>query len=131
MNKMDEILQKMLGVKIEYGLGQEEMKINLGEAEENIYAKLDTISINPKIVSINNLEVKKNSIKMDVKAPIICNPRSVQISSTMMAGIKFEGEGKKLFVDKIEERVRSFGPEWEEAVSKRKEEIVKRNNLSR
>ena len=127
---MGEILQEKLGVKIEYVVGQNEMKIDMEGTEGNYYAKLDEIKINPKIVDLYNLELKKNDVKLDFKAPIICNLENV-ISKSMMAGVKFEGEDKDAFIEKIEETVRSFGPEWESAVRKRKETIKKRNFLDK
>jgi len=49
----------------------------------------------------------------------------------MMVGVKFEGIDKDAFVQKIEETSRSFGPEWEDAVTRRKEAIQKRNHDGR
>ena len=128
---MGDILQEKLGVKIEYIVGQNEMKINMEGTESNYYAKLDEILINPRIVNVHNLEIKKNSVKMDFKAPIMCNPENFDLSKSMMAGVKFEGEDKDAFIEKIEETARNFSPEWEEAVRKRKEEILRRNRMNR
>jgi len=41
------------------------------------------------------------------------------------------GEDKDAFIEKIEETAKNFGPEWEEAVRRRKEEILKRNMSNR
>ena len=123
---MSDILQNLIDLNIEYAVNQEETKINMGENEDNFYTKLDEIKINPKIANINNLEIKKTGIKMNISAPIICRTEAIELNSTMMAGIKFEGKGKSEFIEKIEEKARSFGPEWEKAVEKRKAEILSR-----
>ena len=128
---MNGILQEKIGVKVEYYTGQNEMKIDMDEIEETFYANLDRIVINPKIVNLGNLEIKKNGVKMDFKAPIIYNPENFDSSRSLMAGVKFEGKDKFAFIDKIEETARKFSPEWEEAVLKRKEEIQKRNVMLR
>jgi len=128
---MNGILQEKIGVKVEYYTGQNEMKIDMDEIEETFYANLDRIVINPKIVNLGNLEIKKNGVKMDFKAPIIYNPENFDSSRSLMAGVKFEGKDKFAFIDKIEETARKFSPEWEEAVLKRKEEIQKRSVMVR
>jgi hypothetical protein len=124
---MRDILQQKLGVKIEYIAGQNEMRIDMEGADGNFFARLDEIKLNPKIVDLYSLEIKNNGVKMDFKAPIICKLDNVDFSKSMMAGVKFEGEDKGLFIEKIEDVAKSFGPEWESAVRKRKEEIRKRN----
>jgi len=128
---MDDLLQKRIGVKIECHYGVDEMKIDIEGDENNFYAQLDEISINPKIVNFHNIEIKKNGLKMDFKAPIICKTRNVESASSMMIGVKFEGKDKKSFIEKIEETARNFGPEWERSVRERKEEILKRNGTKK
>ena len=123
---MRDILQQKLGVKIEYVVGQNEMRIDMEGADGNFFARLDEIKLNPKIVDLYNLEIKNNGVKMDFKAPIICKLDNVDFSKSMMAGVKFNGEDKGLFIEKIEDIAKNFGPEWESAVRKRKEEIRKR-----
>jgi hypothetical protein len=128
---MNGILQEKIGVKVEYYTGQNEMKIDMDNIEGSFYANLDKIQINPKIVNLGNLEIKKTGIKMDFKAPVICNPENFDSSKSLMAGVKFEGKDKFAFIDKIEETAKKFSPEWEEAVLKRKEEIQKRSVMVR
>jgi hypothetical protein len=128
---MRDILQQKLGVKIEYVVGQNEMRIDMEGAEGNFFARLDEIKLNPKIVDLYNLEIKNNGVKMDFKAPIICKLDNVDFSRSMMAGVKFEGQDKNLLIERIEDVAKSFGPEWETAVQKRKEEIQKRNIMNR
>jgi len=128
---MNEILQEKVGVKVEYYTGQNEIKIDIDKLEESFYANLDKVEINPKIINLDNLEIKKNSVKIDFKAPIICSSENFDSSKSLMAGIKFEGKDKIAFMDKIEETARRFSPEWEEAVIKRKEEIKKRSIVVR
>jgi len=128
---MRDILQHKLGVKIEYIVNQSEMKIDMEGADDNYYARLDEIIINPQIVDLYNLDIRKNGVKMDFKAPIICNIDTMDLSRSMMAGVKFEGEDKDAFIKKIEEIATSFGPEWEKAVLMRKEEIQKRMSMNR
>ena len=124
---MEDILQKKLGVKIDLVAGHDEIKIDMEGSEKNFYARLDEIQLNPKIVNLHNIEIKKNSVKMDFKAPIICNFNNIDPSKSMMVGVKFKGVDRDAFVNKIEETARSFGPEWEEAVLRRKDAIRKRN----
>jgi len=124
---MADILQQKMGVKIEFSVGQNEMRIDMEGSGKNFFAKLDNILINPKIVDLYDLEIKKNGIMMDFKAPIICNNDNVDFSKSMMAGVKFEGEDKEALIGKIEDTARSFGPDWEQAVLWRKQEIQRRN----
>ena len=119
----------MIGLKIEYDISQKDMKINLEGQEENYYANLDSIQINPKIVNFSNLDIKKQGIKMDMNAPFIFNPENPESSSPMIGGIKFEGLDKNSFIEKIEETARGFGPEWDSAVKKRRDEITKRSQI--
>ena len=126
---VDNMLQKMLGVKIEYNSGLEKMKIDTDVGDGSFYADLDEIVINPKIVNLHNVMIKKKNVKVDFNTPVICNPDSAKASGSMMVGVKFEGVDKYSFVEKIEEVARSFGPEWEDAVEKRKMELKGRNNF--
>lgn len=126
---VDDMLQKMLGVKIEYNTGLEKMRINTDVDDENFYADLDEIIINPKIVNLHEVEIKKKNVKVDFNTPVIFNPSSAGGSGSMMAGVKFEGVDKYSFIEKIEEVARSFGSEWEEAVEKRRTGIQRRNNF--
>ena len=128
---MDDILQKMIGIKIEQYIGIEEMKINIEGVDDNYYVKLDEIIINPKIVDFHNIEIKKNSIKMDFEAPLICNKDNINISKSIMIGVKLEGKDKNIFNEKVEEIAKNFGPDWEEAVRKRKESILERDAKTR
>lgn len=124
------MLEKMLGVKIEYNSGIEKMLINTDVDDENFYADLDEIVINPKIVNLNSVMIKKKNIKVDFNTSLILNPDSLKSSGvSMMAGVRFEGVDKSSFVDKIESVAKSFGPEWERAVEKRRKEIKSRNNI--
>jgi len=128
---LEDILQKKLEVKIDLVAGLDEIKIDMDGSENSFYARLDEIQLNPKIVNLHNIEIKKNSVKMDFKAPIICNFNNVDPSKSMMVGVKFKGIDKDAFVQKIEETARSFGPEWEDAVTRRKEAIRGRNQDNR
>jgi len=125
---MDDILQQKLGVKMEYNTSNPEIKINMEGLDSNYYAKLNDIQIDPRLVDLSNLEIKKNSLKIDFKAPIICNNDNIDFSKSMMVGVKFEGEDKQNFIEKIEETAKNFGPEWEKAVLRRKEIIQKRTS---
>ena len=127
MKRMDDILQQMLGINIEYIIGIDEMKIKMVGANDNYYAELDEIIINPKIVDFHDLEIKKSGVNMDLKTPIICNTDNINLSNSMMIGIKSEGKDKNKFIEKIDEIAKSFGPEWEEAVHKRKDAILARS----
>ena len=44
----------------------------------------------------------------------------------MLVGVDFNGVDKDVFISKIEETARSFGPEWENAVLRRKQLIEQR-----
>ncbi len=128
---MDDILQRKIGVKIEYNLGEDEIMVDMEGTEGNYYTKLDEIVINPKIVDLHNLDIRKTGVKMDFKVPVICDTSNLSLLSSMMVGVKFEGEDKDKFVEFIEERARSFGPEWDDAVRRRREELLGRNKLLR
>ncbi len=123
---MADVLNKKLRVKIEYSKNSREMKINMEGAEGDYFANLDEVSINPKVVDVNNFEIRKSGVKMDVDAPVICDPDNEDSIESFLVGIKFEGKDKEKVVQHVEERVKSFGPEWEEAVRKRRERIKKR-----
>ena len=120
---MAEILQQKLGVKIEFILGHNELRIDMEGSDGNFYAQLDEIRLNPKIVNLQNLEIKKNGVKMNFNAPVICNINNIDETKSMMAGVKFEGLDKDAFIKKIEETARNFGPQWEAAVLRRTDEI--------
>jgi hypothetical protein len=126
---MNNILKEMLGIKIEINSSNEDMKIDVGETNGSLYANLENISINPKIVHFNNIQLKRTGLKLDFNAPIICNLGQEDITESMMLGVKFEGKDKDLFSKEIEEKIRNFGPEWENAVKRRREEILSRNGL--
>ncbi len=126
---MNNILRQMLGIKIEFNSGNEEMKIDIGETNSSFYANLDNISINPKIVNFNSIQLKRTGLKLDFNAPVICNLGQEEMSGSMMLGVKFEGKDKERFSREIEEKIRNFGPEWENAVKKRRDEILSRNGL--
>ena len=126
---MDNILRQMLGIKMELNSDNEEMKIDIGETNSSFYANLDNISINTKIVHFNNIQLKRTGLKLDFKAPVIYNPGQEEMQGSMMLGVKFEGKDKERFSKEIEEKIRNFGPEWENAVKKRREEILSRNGL--
>ena len=124
---MGDKLQHQQGVKIEYYVGIDLMKINMDGADGNFFAKLNEIIINPKIVDLGNLEIKKNGVKMDFTAPVICNVDGEELPGSMMLGVKFEGVDKKAFNEQIEGLVSRLGEKWEEAVRKRKKQILSRN----
>jgi len=128
---MSDFLQKKVGIRLDYDANQRKSRINMEGRDDNIYANLDFISINPKVVNMHNLEIKKNNVKLDMTTPIIYNERSVSSSSSMLGGIKFEGEDKSSFINIVEETARSFGPEWEKAVDKRRKDIIKRNSFDK
>lgn len=113
-------------MKIEYDVDEGKMKINFEGRDGNYYAKLDKIDINPGIVDLHNFEVKKNNIKMDFNAPVVCNTENIDVTSSLLLGVKFEGKDKDKFTEEIEKTARSFGPEWEAAVKRRKKIIKER-----
>jgi hypothetical protein len=123
---MGDVLNKKLRVRIEYSKNSREMKINMEGAEGDYFANLDEVSINPKVVDVNNFEIRKSGVKMDVDAPVICDPDNKDSIESFLVGIKFEGKDKEKVVQHVEERVKSFGPEWEKAVRKRRERIKER-----
>ena len=123
---MGDVLNKKMKVRIEYNKNSQKMKINMEGSEGDYYANLDEVSINPKVVDVNNFEIRKNGVKMDVDAPVICDPDNEDSFEPLLVGIKFEGKDKEKVVEHIEERVKSFGPEWEEAVEKREKRLKDR-----
>lgn len=124
---MSNVLNKKMNVKIEYSKNSKEMKINLEGTGEDYLVNLDEVSINPKVVDVNNFEIRKSGVKMDFNAPVICDPANEDSIESFLVGIKFEGKDKKIIAKHLEERIRSFGPEWEAAVEKRRDQIKKRS----
>ena len=61
---MTETIQYRQVVKLEYTLGQGEMKINMEDNDDNYYSKLDKVEINPKVVDLNHLELNKKGRAM-------------------------------------------------------------------
>jgi hypothetical protein len=66
-----------------------------------------------------------------MKAPLLYNFDSDQIDNSLIFGVKFDGKDKNRFIEKIEDVARNFGPEWEQAVRKRREEIIARESMGR
>ena len=127
---MTETIQYRQVVKLEYTLGQGEMKINMEDTDDNYYSKLDKVEINPKVVNLKHLELNKNGVKMQFTAPVLCNVNSGEHYSSMMIGVKFEGEDEDLLVERIDGLARKFGPLWEKSVKKIKDEIQSRKSES-
>ena len=123
---MEDVLQKKIGVKVDITTVNQDIKINLEGSENNFFVKLDDLKLNTKIVEIDSLEIKKNNVVMGFKAPIICNNNNVDDTRSMLVGVDFNGVDKDVFITKIEETARSFGPEWENAVLRRKQLIEQR-----
>ena len=126
---MGESLKKKLGIEVQFDINGDELKIKFEDNKNVCDAKLDEITINLKIVELNNLEIKKNGLKMDFKAPIICDKNNIDTSESIIAGFSFEGRDKEKIMEIVEEIAKTFGPEWENAVRKRKKEILKRNKI--
>jgi len=124
---MTDLVQYRQVVNLEYQLGEGNMKIDMEGTDDNYYSKLDEVEINPQIVDLKNLVINKNYIKMQFSAPVMCNVRDGKHFSSMMIGVKFEGDDKEKLVERIDRIAGRFGPLWDESVQKRKEEILYRS----
>lgn len=122
----NDVLHQKMRVQIEYNLSSNQMKIRMEGSEEDYYANLEKVSINPKVVDVNNFEVKRNGVSMDFNAPLICDAEKEDVSDSLLVGVKFEGKDKGKVGEEVEKRAKNFGPEWEKAVKKRRERIRKR-----
>jgi hypothetical protein len=118
-------------VKVEYDEASKPMKIQMNGESDAYYADLQEMSINPHIVEIQSLLIKKTGIIIDFTAPLVFDPNDRDLSGSLMRGVKVEGRDKGLFLENIEHLARNLGEEWERAVRKRKERIISRNNFTK
>jgi len=124
---MAETIQYRQIVNLEYKYGVGQTRMNLGDSYHNYYVDVDEIELNPKIVDISNLSLKKGGLELKFSTPIICNVREGRYSNTMLCGVKVMGEDKDKFVEVIAEDLKTkFGPMWEERVKKLREEVEER-----
>jgi hypothetical protein len=98
---MSDILQYRKVVELEFRLGEGETKINLQDAENNYYSKLDDINIDPKEVDLSQVILSKTGICLKFASPINCNIRSGRHYNSMMCGAELEGNDTSAFVEKI------------------------------
>ncbi|MEF8879160.1 MAG: hypothetical protein V5A64_02055 [Candidatus Thermoplasmatota archaeon] len=122
----NDVLHQKMRVKIEYNRSSNQMKIRMEGSEEDYYANLEKVSINPKVVDVNSFEIRKNGVSMDFNAPLICDAEKEDVSDSLLVGVKFEGKDKDKVDEEVEKRAKDFGPEWKKAVEKRRERIRKR-----
>jgi len=128
---MGDTLEQKLGIKIQFNIRDDTIKIKMDGDNDSHVAKLDVITVDLKTIDLDTLEISKDSFKMDFKAPIICDKNRVNSSKSIIVGFNFEGQDRDKILGIIEEIARNFGPEWEDAVQKRKEEIKKRRIIKR
>jgi hypothetical protein len=116
---------------MKYGGDLSSIKLEM-EGTDNIYlSQFDEILLNPMIVDIQELEIKKEGITLDLTAPIIFDENDKNLSGSLMKGIDVKGLDREKFHKKIEQLARSLGDNWERSVQKRKEKILKRNHVGR
>jgi hypothetical protein len=128
---MDGELKHNQRVQMKYGGDLSSIKLEM-EGTDNIYlSQFDEILLNPMIVDIRDLEIKKEGITLDFTAPIIFDENDKNLSGSLMKGIDVKGLDREKFHKKIEQLARSLGDNWERSVQKRKEKILKRNNVGR
>ena len=102
------------------------------EGTENLYlTQFEEILLNPMIVDISKIEIKKEGINVDFTAPIIFDENDTNSTSSMMKGVNVKGLDRDKFHDKVEQIARSFGENWEKSVQRRKEKIIQRNHINR
>lgn len=118
-------------VVMKYGGDLTSVRIEM-EGTENLYlTQIEEILLNPMIVDIKTLEIKKDGINVDFTAPIIFDEKDTNLSSSMMKGVNVKGLDKDKFHNKIEQLARSFGENWERSVKRRREKIIQRNHINR
>lgn len=124
---MSQPLHHKQHLKAAYDLNNEYLQLSLHNNNEAYTVDLDEMIVDSRIVNINALEISKHGIKMDCSAPLIYDPESKDPMASMMRGITVVGDQQHQFMENIEHLAASLGEEWEAAVKRRKEEILRRN----
>ena len=128
---MDKELRHDQRVQMKYGGDLSSVKIEM-EGTDNLYlSQFYEILLNPMIVDIKELEIKKEGITLDFTAPIVFNENDKNLSSSMMRGVNVKGLDRDKFHKKVEQLARSLGENWEKSVQRRKDKILKRNNVGK
>jgi hypothetical protein len=99
---MSDILQYRRVTELEYRLGEGRTKINLEGTSNNYFSKVDDVQIDPKCVALSHLVLNTDGIRLKFASPIICNIETGKHYSSMMCGVKLEGDDKEAFVEKID-----------------------------
>ena len=128
---MDKELRHNQKIQMIYGGDLSSVRMEM-DGSDNIYlSQFEEIILNPMIVDIRQLEIKKEGIAVDFSAPIIFNSNDTDLSSSMMKGVNVKGLDREKFRKKIEQLAKNLGEQWQKSVQRRKEKILKRNNISK
>lgn len=120
---MSEVLQYRKVLELQYSLDTGQIKINLEGSNDNYFANLDEIDLDPRKIDLSYFEINKSVVKMQFSNPIVCNVKSGRHFSSMDCGVALDGENKELFVENIgglKDKLASF---TDEDVELRKEKI--------
>ena len=120
---MTDILQYRQVKKLEYTLGQGEMKINMEGTLDNYFSNIDEIEINPSKLDMEHIEINENIISMKFTEPIICNVNSGRYHSVMTCGTKFEGDDENSLVERLEGLADKISMFQDDSLKKMKDNI--------
>lgn len=98
---MGDILQYRRVTELEYRLGEGRTKINIEGTTNNYFSKVDDVKIDPKSVELSHLVLNTDGIRLKFASPITCNIENGRHYTSMMCGVKLEGEDKEAFVERI------------------------------
>ena len=98
---MSEVIQYRKVLELQYSLDNGQMKIKLEGTDDNYFANLDEIDLNPGEIDLSYFEINKSVVKIRFTDPIICDVKSGKYFSSMTCGAKFSGINKGLFVENI------------------------------
>ena len=124
---MSQPLHHKQRLKATYDLNKNFLVLSLQDNDDAFTVELDELMVDSRIVDINALEISKHGIKMDCSAPLIYDPESKDQTASIMRGITVIGDQQYKFMENIEHLAGTLGEEWEAAVRRRKEEIIRRN----
>ena len=85
-------------VSVAYDEASKPMKIQMNGEDDAYYANLQEMKLNPHIVQIHSLMIKKTGITIDFIAPLVFDPNDRDLSGSLMRGVKVEGKDKGLFL---------------------------------
>lgn len=98
---MSEVIQYRKVLGLQYSIDTGQMKIDLDGTNDNYFANLDEVNLNPKKVDMSYFEINKSVVSMKFSEPIICNVKSGRHFSSMDCDVAFDGKDERLSVENI------------------------------